>query len=166
MAWHGFKYIDPAESGAVLPIVHVKGFKISERTIYGFRSRADGTEFWAPKGDANAALRSEIAGLRSKWAARADLVQSLGPCPSDAASPRTLQAARCTRVYGDRESLTEVRTHVDTCTHNGDTDVSLACDVLGETRRSKIGTPCHDWETYLTQTSPARGQAPRYLNSP
>ena len=34
-AWHGAKYIDPAESGAVLPIVHVNGFKISERTIYG-----------------------------------------------------------------------------------------------------------------------------------
>ncbi|KIY72403.1 D-xylulose 5-phosphate/D-fructose 6-phosphate phosphoketolase [Cylindrobasidium torrendii FP15055 ss-10] len=34
-AWHAFKYIDPAESGAVLPIVHVNGFKISERTIYG-----------------------------------------------------------------------------------------------------------------------------------
>ncbi|TFK27778.1 phosphoketolase [Coprinopsis marcescibilis] len=34
-AWHGFKYIDPAESGAVLPILHLNGFKISERTIYG-----------------------------------------------------------------------------------------------------------------------------------
>lgn len=34
-AWHGAKYIDPRESGAVLPIVHVNGFKISERTIYG-----------------------------------------------------------------------------------------------------------------------------------
>lgn len=34
-AWHAVKYIDPAESGAVLPIVHVNGFKISERTIYG-----------------------------------------------------------------------------------------------------------------------------------
>lgn len=32
---HAAKYIDPAESGAVLPIVHVNGFKISERTIYG-----------------------------------------------------------------------------------------------------------------------------------
>jgi len=29
------RYIDPAESGAVIPIVHVNGFKISERTIYG-----------------------------------------------------------------------------------------------------------------------------------
>ena len=34
-AWHGYKYLDPAESGAVIPIVHVNGFKISERTIYG-----------------------------------------------------------------------------------------------------------------------------------
>lgn len=34
-AWHGTKYIDPAESGAVLPILHVNGFKISERTIFG-----------------------------------------------------------------------------------------------------------------------------------
>ncbi|KAI5294803.1 hypothetical protein KEM52_003161 [Ascosphaera acerosa] len=34
-AWHGYKYIDPAESGAVLPILHINGFKISERTVYG-----------------------------------------------------------------------------------------------------------------------------------
>ncbi|KAG6902831.1 hypothetical protein C0995_010716 [Termitomyces sp. Mi166 len=34
-AWHATKYIDPAESGAVLPILHVNGFKISERTISG-----------------------------------------------------------------------------------------------------------------------------------
>ncbi|KAF2804032.1 D-xylulose 5-phosphate/D-fructose 6-phosphate phosphoketolase [Mytilinidion resinicola] len=34
-AWHSYKYIDPKESGAVIPIVHVNGFKISERTIYG-----------------------------------------------------------------------------------------------------------------------------------
>ncbi|KAI5307519.1 hypothetical protein KEM55_008080, partial [Ascosphaera atra] len=34
-AWHGAKYIDPKESGAVLPIVHLNGFKISERTVFG-----------------------------------------------------------------------------------------------------------------------------------
>ncbi|OJJ51642.1 hypothetical protein ASPZODRAFT_156487 [Penicilliopsis zonata CBS 506.65] len=34
-SWHGIKYIDPKESGAVLPILHVNGFKISERTIFG-----------------------------------------------------------------------------------------------------------------------------------
>ena len=34
-SWHAIKYIDPKESGAVLPILHVNGFKISERTIFG-----------------------------------------------------------------------------------------------------------------------------------
>ncbi|GAA5902138.1 hypothetical protein JCM5296_006613 [Sporobolomyces johnsonii] len=34
-AWHSHKWLDPAESGAVLPILHVNGFKISERTIPG-----------------------------------------------------------------------------------------------------------------------------------
>lgn len=34
-AWHGHKYVDPKESGAVLPILHVNGFKIGERTIPG-----------------------------------------------------------------------------------------------------------------------------------
>ncbi|KAF7561590.1 hypothetical protein G7046_g2553 [Stylonectria norvegica] len=34
-AWHSTKYLDPAESGAVIPILHVNGFKISERTIFG-----------------------------------------------------------------------------------------------------------------------------------
>ncbi|CAB4487870.1 phosphoketolase [Rhizophagus irregularis] len=34
-AWHSYKFIDPAESGAVIPILHDNGFKISEETIYG-----------------------------------------------------------------------------------------------------------------------------------
>ncbi|KIJ25684.1 hypothetical protein M422DRAFT_55874 [Sphaerobolus stellatus SS14] len=34
-AWHGYKFIDPAESGAIFPIIHVNGFKISNRAIYG-----------------------------------------------------------------------------------------------------------------------------------
>lgn len=34
-AWHAIKYLDPKESGAVIPILHVNGFKISERTIFG-----------------------------------------------------------------------------------------------------------------------------------
>jgi xylulose-5-phosphate/fructose-6-phosphate phosphoketolase len=34
-AWHANKFIDPKESGAVIPILHVNGFKISERTIFG-----------------------------------------------------------------------------------------------------------------------------------
>lgn len=34
-AWHSTKFIDPKESGAVLPIVHINGYKISSPTIYG-----------------------------------------------------------------------------------------------------------------------------------
>ncbi len=34
-AWHSIKFLDPRESGAVIPILHVNGFKISERTIFG-----------------------------------------------------------------------------------------------------------------------------------
>ncbi|KAJ4285981.1 hypothetical protein N0V88_008168 [Collariella sp. IMI 366227] len=34
-AWHSIKYLDPKESGAVIPILHANGFKISERTIFG-----------------------------------------------------------------------------------------------------------------------------------
>ncbi|KAL7417777.1 putative phosphoketolase [Mrakia frigida] len=34
-AWHAHKFIDPTESGAVLPVLAINGFKISERTIPG-----------------------------------------------------------------------------------------------------------------------------------
>ncbi len=37
-AWHSYKFIDPEESGAVLPIVHLNGYKISNPTIYGTMS--------------------------------------------------------------------------------------------------------------------------------
>jgi len=34
-AWHTTKLIDPAENGAVLPILHLNGYKISGPTIFG-----------------------------------------------------------------------------------------------------------------------------------
>jgi len=40
-AWHSYKYIDPAESGAVLPIVHINGYKIANPTIYGTMSNSE-----------------------------------------------------------------------------------------------------------------------------
>ncbi len=40
-AWHSYKYLDPAESGAVLPILHLNGYKISSPTIYGSMSDAE-----------------------------------------------------------------------------------------------------------------------------
>ncbi len=37
-AWHSYKFINPAQSGAVLPILHLNGYKISNPTIYGTMS--------------------------------------------------------------------------------------------------------------------------------
>lgn len=34
-AWHANKFLNPQTSGAVLPIVHINGYKISNPTIYG-----------------------------------------------------------------------------------------------------------------------------------
>lgn len=34
-AWHGTKYLDPGTCGAVLPILHLNGYKISSPTIFG-----------------------------------------------------------------------------------------------------------------------------------
>ncbi len=40
-AWHGSKFLDPATSGAVLPIVHLNGFKISSPSIYATMTDAE-----------------------------------------------------------------------------------------------------------------------------
>src|SRR5437763_2129250 len=37
-AWHSYKFLDPAESGAVLPFVHLNSYKIANPTIYGTMS--------------------------------------------------------------------------------------------------------------------------------
>ncbi|HEX9804807.1 MAG TPA: phosphoketolase family protein, partial [Candidatus Dojkabacteria bacterium] len=37
-AWHSAKFVNPKESGAVLPIVHINKYKISGPTIYGTMS--------------------------------------------------------------------------------------------------------------------------------
>jgi xylulose-5-phosphate/fructose-6-phosphate phosphoketolase len=34
-AWHSYKFLNPIDSGAVLPILHLNGYKISNPTIYG-----------------------------------------------------------------------------------------------------------------------------------
>lgn len=45
-AWHAAKFLDPATSGAVLPIVHLNGFKISSPSIYATMSDAELTELF------------------------------------------------------------------------------------------------------------------------
>jgi xylulose-5-phosphate/fructose-6-phosphate phosphoketolase len=45
-AWHANKLIDPATSGAVLPILHLNGYKISGPTIFGRMSDKELTELF------------------------------------------------------------------------------------------------------------------------
>lgn len=40
-AWHSHKFLDPAESGAVLPIVQINGYKASSPSIYGTMSETE-----------------------------------------------------------------------------------------------------------------------------
>ncbi len=40
-AWHSTKFLDPKESGAVLPILHLNGYKIANPTIFGTMSNEE-----------------------------------------------------------------------------------------------------------------------------
>jgi xylulose-5-phosphate/fructose-6-phosphate phosphoketolase len=45
-AWHSNKFLDPVGCGAVLPILHVNGYKIANPTIYGTMSDTELTELF------------------------------------------------------------------------------------------------------------------------
>ncbi|MFN8593959.1 MAG: phosphoketolase family protein [Thermomicrobiales bacterium] len=84
-AWHSVKWLDPASNGAVLPILHLNGFKISSPTVFramsepelidlfrgfGWDPRIVGDESWesdVPQGVAgiHAALRDATAQIAS-----------------------------------------------------------------------------------------------------
>ncbi|CDZ79984.1 Xylulose-5-phosphate phosphoketolase [Candidatus Rubidus massiliensis] len=49
-AWHSYKFIDPVESGAVLPIIHLNGYKIASPTIYGTMSNEELTDLFTGYG--------------------------------------------------------------------------------------------------------------------
>lgn len=45
-AWHSNKFLNPKTSGAVLPVVHINGYKISNPTLYGTMSDAELTSLF------------------------------------------------------------------------------------------------------------------------
>ena len=45
-AWHSNKFLDPATSGAVLPILHVNGYKIANPTVFAQMSDAELTKLF------------------------------------------------------------------------------------------------------------------------
>jgi xylulose-5-phosphate/fructose-6-phosphate phosphoketolase len=49
-AWHSTKFLDPATSGAVLPILHLNGFKISSPTIFATMTDTELTDLFTGYG--------------------------------------------------------------------------------------------------------------------
>lgn len=49
-AWHSNKWLNPKTSGAVLPIVHINGYKISNPTLYGTMSNEELTHLFTGYG--------------------------------------------------------------------------------------------------------------------
>jgi len=49
-AWHSNKFLDPATSGAVLPILHLNGYKLSGPTIFGRMSDSELTDLFTGYG--------------------------------------------------------------------------------------------------------------------
>jgi len=45
-SWHGNKFLDPVHDGAVLPILHLNGYKIANPTIFGRMADADLTHMF------------------------------------------------------------------------------------------------------------------------
>lgn len=45
-SWHSNKFLNPAESGAVLPILHVNGYKINSPTVYSTMSNEELTDLF------------------------------------------------------------------------------------------------------------------------
>lgn len=69
-SWHGNKFLNPARDGAVLPILHLNGYKIAGPTVLARIPRAElemymrgnGYEpYWVEGGDDHAAIHKEMA---------------------------------------------------------------------------------------------------------
>ncbi|BET67719.1 phosphoketolase family protein [Opitutales bacterium ASA1] len=79
-AWHCNKFLDARESGAVLPVLHVNGFKISSPTIFGSMSNEELTDLfrgygWEPRIVDGDDLAHEMH-TATRWAvARIDALQ-------------------------------------------------------------------------------------------
>jgi xylulose-5-phosphate/fructose-6-phosphate phosphoketolase len=77
-AWHGMKYLNPALDGAVLPILHLNGYKISSATIFGSMSDAELNELFRGYGyqveivDANGETLEEREAAHWRMAAALD----------------------------------------------------------------------------------------------
>src|SRR6202011_2222798 len=70
-SWHSNKFLDPARDGAVLPILHLNGWKIANPTLLARLPEAElgsllegyGYRPWFVEGDQPAAVHQRLAGV-------------------------------------------------------------------------------------------------------
>ncbi len=95
-AWHSNKFLNPITDGAVLPILHLNGFKIGNPTIFSRISREEAEMFfkgcgWEPRfveGDEPEQMHQKMAAALD-WAVREiQPVQEYARTTGDAARPR------------------------------------------------------------------------------
>jgi xylulose-5-phosphate/fructose-6-phosphate phosphoketolase len=92
-AWHSTKFLDPTESGAVLPILHVNGYKISNPTIPGSMTddelRALFVGYgWKPRLVGGSDLHSEMAAAMDWSLSEIRTIQTAARCGKAVTSPK------------------------------------------------------------------------------
>ena len=95
-AWHSNKFLNPITDGAVLPILHLNGFKIGNPTIFSRISREEAEMFfkgcgWEPPlcGGGRAEQMHQKMAAALDWAVREiQRVQEYARTTGDAARPR------------------------------------------------------------------------------
>ncbi len=95
-AWHSNKFLDPATDGAVLPILHLNGYKIANPTVLARIPRAELAELmrgygWAPvfvEGDDPATMHELMATALDAALADIRAIQASARGQGDGARPR------------------------------------------------------------------------------
>ena len=94
-SWHSNKFLNPARDGAVLPILHLNGFKIANPTVLariGHQELAElmrgyGYEPYFVEGDDPTAVHQSLAGTLDAVLARIRQIQSMARSVGEAQSP-------------------------------------------------------------------------------
>jgi xylulose-5-phosphate/fructose-6-phosphate phosphoketolase len=95
-AWHSNKFLDPISDGAVLPILHLNGYKISNPTVLARIEHEELEQFlkgcgWMPyfvEGDEPEKMHELMAGVMEKVIEEIRQIQSNARSKNDAARPR------------------------------------------------------------------------------
>ncbi|MBC7514023.1 MAG: phosphoketolase family protein [Herminiimonas sp.] len=93
-SWHANKFVNPARDGAVLPILHLNGYKIANPTVLDRISRAEltdlfhgyGHEPYFVEGDDPALVHQALAGTLDAVLARIHAIQQAARALADAGS--------------------------------------------------------------------------------